>query len=358
MIDNMVDMTRRALTPAMVAEIGTKLGLDPAKAQAVIDTALPAMLGGLAATAASPAGAQAIASAIANQDPAVMDDVLSAGGGEHMLSNLLGAGRIDQIAEAVGNEADVPASAAKAAMGALAPAALGAIGQQDPATWANGAAIMNMFADQKDAIAAAMPAGLGSRIGMGGVASGASTATAGLIRQGLPQGQAAMLRAGTSANAPGGIPSWTWGVVGLVVLAAAYSHFTHKAADAYSYVTPKAAAPPVAAPQAEPDIAALTKQASDTLGGVEATLGTITDAASATAALPKLTAATDSLGKLDGAIGALPPAAKTALAAATAPAIAKINDAADKIEALPGLADSIQPALEALKTRADALKGS
>ncbi|MBV1705613.1 MAG: DUF937 domain-containing protein [Hyphomicrobiales bacterium] len=355
MVNNLVDMMRQALTPALIAEIGSKIGLDQAKAQAIADAALPAMLGGLAASAGTPAGAQAIASAIANQDPAVMDDVLAARGGEQTLSGLLGEGRMDQIAAAVGQIAAAPAATVRAVMGALAPAALGAIGQQDPATWANGAAITNLFADHKDAIAAAMPAGLDAVI---------AGALPGTLRQGLPQAGAAMPRAGAPSAAPGGMPPWTWGVLGLVVLAGAYSYFTHKAAAPPPAAPAATSAParPMQAPAATtapaPDVKAITKAASDALGGVEATLGSITDAASAAAALPKLVEAGDGLGKLDGALAALPPAAKTAVAAATAPAVSKIDEATTRIEALPGLAATIKPALEALKARVDALNGS
>ena len=107
-----------------------------------------------------------------------------------------------------------------------------------------------------------------------------------------------------------------------------------------------------------PDVTAITKQATDALGGVSTTLGSIIDPASATAALPKLSEATASLSKLDGVVTALPPAARTAISAATGPALGNINSAIDRIEAMPGLGDTVKPALDALKNTLGAFSGS
>ena len=404
MADNIVDMVLGAVKPDMVAGLGARLGLDPAKTQSIVNAAVPAMLGGLATTAATPTGAQAIASAVANQDPSVMSNIMGATGGDQMLSSLLGDGKIDQIAQAVGSSAGAPASAVKTVMGTLAPAAMGVIGQQDPATWANGSGIMSMFASQKDAIASALPAGLGSIMGMGGAALGSASAAAagvaGMAKQAIPTSLSApSLSASGDDSSSGGMPSWTWGVVGLIVLAGAYYWFTQKAATppapppapaatepakpeaAPAATTPAPAAPAAATPAAPaaatpaapaatppaaalpavpalPDVTAITKQATDALGGVSDTLGSITDPASATAALPKLTEATASLTKLDGTVTALPPAARTAISAATGPAIGNVNSAIDKIEAMPGLGDTVKPTLDALKNTLGAFSGS
>lgn len=396
MADSIVDMILGAIKPDMVAELGAKLGLDPAKTQSIITAAVPAMLGGIATTAATPAGAQAIASAVANQDPTVMSNIMGATGGGQMLSSLLGDDKIDQIAQAVGSSAGAPAAAVKTAMGALAPAAMGVIGQQDPATWANGSGIMSMFASQKDNIAAALPAGLGSIIGMGGAALGtagaAAAGAASMVKGAIPTSLSAPSLGSSGSDSPsGGMPSWVWGVVGLIVLAGAYYWFTQKAATppapppapaasepaqpaptTPAPATPAPTAPaavtpavPAATPAATlpavpalPDVTAITKQATDALGGVSTTLGSITDPASATAALPKLAEATASLSKLDGVVTALPPAARTAIAAATGPVLGNITSAMDKIEAMPGLGDTVKPALDALKNTLGAFSGS
>lgn len=396
MADSIVDMILGAIKPDMVAELGAKLGLDPAKTQSIITAAVPAMLGGIATTAATPAGAQAIASAVANQDPTVMSNIMGATGGGQMLSSLLGDDKIDQIAQAVGSSAGAPAAAVKTAMGALAPAAMGVIGQQDPATWANGSGIMSMFASQKDNIAAALPAGLGSIMGMGGAALGtagaAAAGAASMVKGAIPTSLSAPSLGSSGSDSPsGGMPSWVWGVVGLIVLAGAYYWFTQKAATppapppapaasepaqpastTPAPATPAPAAPaavtpavPAATPAATlpavpalPDVTAITKQATDALGGVSTTLGSITDPASATAALPKLAEATASLSKLDGVVTALPPAARTAIAAATGPVLGNITSAMDKIEAMPGLGDTVKPALDALKNTLGAFSGS
>lgn len=78
-----------------VAEIASGLGIDQAAATKAIGMALPAIMGGMAANAAKPQGAQALSSALEDHDASIFEQLgpLLAGGGSgagilgHVLGN-------------------------------------------------------------------------------------------------------------------------------------------------------------------------------------------------------------------------------------------------------------------------------
>lgn len=397
MADSLVDMVLGAVNPDVVTKLAQGVGINPDQAQSVVNNAVPAMLGGLASTAMSADGAKKIADAVANQDPSVTDDPLAATGGSDLLGSLLGGDKVDQIAQAVAGSSGTSANVVKSMMGTITPAMMGVMGQQDPSTWSSPTGIMNMLAGQKDAIAAALPAGMGNLLGMGGAAMGAAGGMAAAARNAMPTGgsNAPSGNMGSgNAGSGGGIPSWVWAVLALIVLGGLYYYFTGNkqeaemstpapaATETSKAATPAPAAPaapaesaPAAAPAAPapaatmpaitkpampalPDVAGLTKQATDALDGVKTTLGSVTDAASATAALPKLEAANASLDKIDGLVTALPASAKGPLVAAVAPTITEVNGLMDKASAMPGVGDTLKPALDTLKAKLTALSGS
>jgi hypothetical protein len=97
------------------------------------------------------------------------------------------------------------------------------------------------------------------------------------------------------------------------------------------------------------------KQITDTITGLRTTLGSITDAASAHAALPKLQDAVAQVDKLNGLTGQLSPDGRKALSSVVTPAMPAINQLFDKVLAVPGVADELKPTIDALKTKLNAL---
>jgi hypothetical protein len=93
------------------------------------------------------------------------------------------------------------------------------------------------------------------------------------------------------------------------------------------------------------------EQVTDSIGSVRSTLASITDEATARAALPKLQAATAQIDKVDGMIGQLSAAQKTALATLVNPLMPAINQLLDKVLTIPGVADIIKPTIDTLKAK-------
>jgi hypothetical protein len=91
------------------------------------------------------------------------------------------------------------------------------------------------------------------------------------------------------------------------------------------------------------DIGAGVKGALDTL---TSTFSGITDAASAQAALPKLTEARDALNGFEGTVTALPAEGKSALKTLVAGALPTIQASADKLLADSAIAGVVKPVVD------------
>ena len=88
---------------------------------------------------------------------------------------------------------------------------------------------------------------------------------------------------------------------------------------------------------------------------MKASLGGITDATTAQAALPKLQEATGALEKVSGMTGKLQAEQKSALAALITAALPVINPLIDKVLAIPVVSDILKPAVDGLRAQLDAL---
>ena len=377
---NLVSLVAQFITPVLVNRIAGALGINPGLAQTLINAAIPSVLGSLGGVAATPNGAKTISNAISNQDPDLLGSLMkSVGGagqgdmlnaGSNMLGSLIGNNAIGGLAGALGKFAGADANAAKGILGLVTPAVMGTLGQQDPDSWADGNGIANLFASQKSAIAAAMPAGLGSILSsagipnLGGLASGAAaTATAAAGAAVASASSAARDVRNTAAaalpSAPAGLPSWLLPAVAVAAVALLAWWFLGRGTEKMEVKAPAAVSTPAVpvAPvvPALPDVADLGKQASTTLTGLTATLASITNADTAKAALPKLTETAGALDKISGLADKLPAEAKTMFKGPLAGLIGPIKDAIGKVTALPGVGDIVKAQTDPLLAKLDAL---
>ena len=77
----------------------------------------------------------------------------------------------------------------------------------------------------------------------------------------------------------------------------------------------------------------------------------ITDAASASAALPKLQEATAQIDKVAGMVRQLPADQRQVADGLVASSMATINQLFDKVLAIPGVAEVVRPTIDSLKTK-------
>jgi len=365
MADNLVSLVMQFLTPDLVTRIAAALGLDRTNTQTAVGAAVPALLAGLGSVAAKPGGAQSLADTV-KQQSGVLDSFASmvGGGGQssllekgsQMLTSLLGSGDQTVLAGAVGKVAGLGQNASGSLLGMLAPVVMGVIGRLQGARGIDAGSIASLLSSQKDNIAAALPSGLGNLLGgtglldsLGGAARTATAAGGEAARTAA----SAVYSAGNTGQraasaAASGLPKWLYWVGAAVVVALLIYLFARPAEQAVQQGANAVQNLTVGGVD-------LGKQVTDSISSLRTTLGGITDAASAQAALPKLREVTGQIDKVSGMAGQLSAEQRKALAAITSPLMPAVNQLFDKVLTIPGVAEILKPAIDAMKQKLAAL---
>jgi hypothetical protein len=123
--------------------------------------------------------------------------------------------------------------------------------------------------------------------------------------------------------------------------------------------TPPATTPPAATPAAAPAVPPslvvggldLGTQVTASISSLRFTLGSITDVASAQAALPQLLEIMAQIDKVYSLAGQLSPEQRTALAGLINPVMATLNQLFDQVLAIPGVARVLKPSIDIVKPK-------
>jgi hypothetical protein len=365
MATNLVSLVMQFLTPETIGRIATALGLDRNKVQSAIGSGVPALLAAFNDVATRPAGAQQLADTARQQAGTLgnLGNMLVAGGessllekGTQMLSSLLGGQNQSALTEAIGKFTGLGQSASGSLLAMLGPIVMGVIGQHQGAARALDAnGIASLFASQKDNIAAAIPAGLGNLLSgtgllgaLGGAGRTATAASSAAMREASAArpAEAARQRSIGGASAR---PNWLYWLVPLAVAAALLVYFTARPTQE---VAPQgmSQAQNAAAPGID-----IGKRVADNIASLRATLDGVTDVPSAQAALPKLQEATVAIDKTGSEVGQLSPDQRKLVAQLVNPLMPALNQVCDKVLAIPGVADVLQPSVDNLKAKLTAL---
>src|SRR5262245_22370841 len=305
---NLVSLIMQFLTPDVIGRIASALGLDRNNTQTAIGAAVPGLLASLSGVATQPGGAQKLVDAVRQQTGVLGNfaKMVGASGqssliekGSQILSSLLGGRDQSALAGAVGKYAGLGQGASGSLLGMLAPIVMGTIGQQQGTRSLDAGGITSLLASQKDNIAAALPAGFANLLsGTGlldslGGAARAATAAAGQTARVTTSAARAIGDTGERAAGAAAL-NWLYWLIPLLAIAALLIYFFARPAE-------QVAQQGVTAVQGLTvgglDVA---KQVTDSVTSLRTTLGSITDAASARAALPKLQEVTTQIDKVDG----------------------------------------------------------
>jgi hypothetical protein len=372
MATNLVSLVMQFLTPEMIGRIASALGLDRGSTQSAIAAAVPALLAGLGNVASQPEGAQKVADAVRQQSTALggFVDKLGPGNqaslidkGTQILSSLIGSHDQAALAGALGSFAGVGRGAGTSLLGILAPAVMGTIAQQGSrgAGGIDGPGIANLLAGQKDNIAKALPAGFGNMLAdtdllgsLGGAARAASAAATGTARAATSAASSAAYAvgdAGRRAADAAGTTSlrWAYWAIPLLAIAAVATYLFSRSADdmvvgglgTAQNLTVKGV-----------DVGG---QITDNVRSLRTTLASITDAASAQSALPKLKEITAQLDNVAGLKGQLSATQRTTISGLVNPSMQPINELVQKVLAIPGVAEVLKPTLDTLTTKLSTL---
>ena len=358
MATNLVSLVMQFLTPEIIGRVATALGLDRTLVQSAINAAVPGLLAGLGGVATQPGGAQKLAEA-AKQETGTLGkfaDMLGGGGqsnfierGSQLLTSLLGAGDQSALANAIGQFARLGQGKSGSLLGMLAPIVMGTIAQQQSPRGLDASSIASLFASQKDNIAAALPADFGKLLSgtdllnsLGGAARSAGTQ--------------ATRAAGAAANVAGNVSqragaaastsyNWLYWLIPIVAIAALLLYFLAKPSEQVSQQgTTIAQSLMVGGVD-------VSKQVTDSIANLRSTLGGVTDAASAEAALPKLRNITAQIDQVDDLIGRMTPEQRKLLAGIVSPLMPTLNQLFDKVLAIPGVSEVLKPTIDLVKAK-------
>jgi OmpA-OmpF porin, OOP family len=222
---NLLALLKDNLTPEMISKAANLVGEDHASTATAMSGIFPAVLGSVVGKASTADGASSVMSMVAGggHDGGMLDNLgsmLGGGsstdsmlsGGSGILSSLLGD-KVGGIASIIGNFAGIKSGSASSLMSMAAPMIMGLIGKQVSSNGLNASGLMSMLAGQKDNIAAAMPAGLGDKLGgllgMGSMFSGTSSMMSGMANDASKTVSSASNYASEKMeDAGGGLPKW------------------------------------------------------------------------------------------------------------------------------------------------------
>jgi hypothetical protein len=377
MAANLISVVMQFLTPDMIAKIGAALGLDRGVVQKAIAGAVPALLSSLADVASTPNGARQLGNVLAQQPPGSLESLkgLIGGSGQNtladtgssLLSGLFGGGALDTMAQSIGKFAGIGDSSGKSLLGMLGPVVLGVLSQHQRSAGLNAGGLASLLGSQKDQIAAAIPSGLADQLSAAGLIDRAE----GSLRGGAAAASAAGNRIASAsertiaganrATSAAASSQWPYWLAGLVVLGGLAWYALGRSTDQTVAelprpVTSQPATGTVGMAPADLSVGGvnLANQVNSSVGALKSVLPSITDTASAQAALPKIQEATTQLNEVGALATKLTPEGKSALARLITAAMPAINQMCDKVLATPG-AGIAKPAIDELRGRLDTL---
>jgi uncharacterized protein DUF937 len=374
MAANLFSIVMQSLTPGVIARIASALGIDQSLAQKAIGGAVPTLLTGLADISSTPSGARQLSNAAAQQ-PGPLDSLKGlleggdqsaiTGAGSNMLAGLFGGGAFDTLTATIGKFTGLSNGTTKALLGMLAPVVLGTLGQQQRSAGLDAGGLASMLGAQKDQLAAAIPSGLADKLSAAGLIDKADAG----LRAGAAAASGATARVTTAADRAmdagrSGIGATNWSyIAGALALLAVLGWFylgrpgTETVADAQKTTTPSSASGTVGLAPSSVTVGGvnLANEINSSVNSLKSVLPTITDAASARAALPTIRQASSQLNDVSSLIAKLPPEGRTALVKVIAVAMPTIDQLCDKVLATPGVGDIAKPEIDQLKGQLDNL---
>lgn len=363
---NLSSVAAQLLTPDVIAQIASFLGIDRSAAQKAAGATIPAILASLSDLVGTPAGANQLSKLLSQQQGANPIDLLRNSGaqglaemGSSMLSGLFGGRTMDTLAQAIGKFAGTSDSGGKSLLSVVGPLVLGMLGQhqRDAGLDANGLA--SLLRSQKDEIIAAIPSGLADQLG----AAGLIDKTVAGARSGMATAAGASERVTTGASQAAyaaGRAQWPIWLGALAVVLGLGWYALQRPTEPTVAQSPTVTRPSTGTVGVAPanltvDGVNLANQVDSSMGTLRAALPTITDDASAQAALPKIN---DAIAQLDGITARaakLSPEGRSALAKLIVTATPAINQMCDKILSTPGAGTLAKPTIDNLRAKLDAL---
>lgn len=221
---DLLESLRRFISPDLISRTSGELGEnEPATAKA-FGGIIPAVLAGLVSRTSEPGAMSSIYNMIRGSDSGLLSNlsntVPGAPGstvpvGNQFLSQIFG-NKTDSVNNALSNYAGIKPTSVSAILGYIAPLVLGFLGKKVHDDELDEGGLSSYLSSQKASIMSALPAGLGSALGLGGLGGAAAAAALHVER---PRAAAA-----TAAERVHHTPeprkktNWLWPLLGLAAL--------------------------------------------------------------------------------------------------------------------------------------------
>jgi hypothetical protein len=357
---DLVALIKDQFSGDIISKIAGAVGMDPGSAQTAMNAGLPAMLAGLTGVASTNDGARRLAMAVDGADakaPMNFGSMLAGGGrsllesGGSILNSVLGSGTASTLSGVISRFTGLGSGATGSLMAMMAPLVLGVLKGRKEESHLDAGGLANMLQGQKDNIARAMPAGLGSMLtsalpsfsGMADTARAAVGGAADVTR-----------RTATAAASTGS----RWLIPLLLLAGAGLLWWLIARSNVPKTVTPTLPSTPSTTPLRDTGSLALTRvtdQVKDVFKSTTDTLAGITDSATAEAATPKLDAALTSLDTLKRDVAGLPSTVSSSISSVIKSTSPALNAQLDRVKSLAGLSDPVRRLLEEISTRITSL---
>src|SRR5262245_39270126 len=366
---NLTSVVTQFLTPEVIAQIASLLGLDRSAAQKAVAAAVPTMLAGLSDVVGTPAGVNQLSKLLSQQQGNATDLLRNSGAqglaqtGSTMLAGLFGGKTMDTMAQAIGRFAGTDNSGGKSLLGVIGPLVLGALGQQQRDAGLDADGLASLLRSQKNQIVSAIPTGLADQLGAAGLIdkaeSGARAAAAAGSRI-TSASERATASAGQAAYAAASKSQWPYWLAALVILGGLAWYAVDRTsqqtvAEGPAAVRTTAGTVGMAPADLTVDGVNLANQVTSSINILKSALPTITDEAGAQAALPKINDAVEQLNDVTARAAKLSPEARSTLAKLIVVSTPAINQMCDKVMATPAVGAVAKPAIDNLRARLDAL---
>jgi hypothetical protein len=344
---NLVNMIESQLSDAVMSKLSSLLGTGEDSTRSAVGAAVPALLSGLSNMASAPGGAQKLMSALGKFDAGSLGhltnmltdnpgSLLDQGSG--LLSSLLGGNVLSAITGALTRFTGIGSGSVQKLLAYLMPLVMGGVAKRFAGKALTPDGLASMFAEQKANLAEALPDGF-SLGNLPGVA--AATSALGATAAGAQQAGSSLMR-------------WLLPVAAVALVALALW-------AAFRPTTPPSS-PTVAIPEAGgsakiADVGQLQGTLTDSFKSVTNSFADITDAASATAAVPKLRDLSDKLAGMKAAIDKLPEAGRAKINDLVKSKLGPVDEQLAKLQWIPGVGDKLKSVADQLMDRFASLGG-
>jgi hypothetical protein len=348
---NIVSAIINSLAPSVVDKVAAALGVNSGLARTALSAAVPAVLAIFGSKASTDTGARALFDTVSKTDTGAFGDLaatLSGAKGEKFLQgglgslgSLLGDTGLKSLTNAIGRQAGIGSDASSSIVSLAGQLAMGQLAKSAASEGLDAAGLSNMLRGQQNNIKSALPAGLGDMLSASGLVGSNFAEQAGRAATNAVHHTAQVTKKGTN---------WlTWALPALLALLALWWFLGNRSATTVTEAVPQVVK------EVMVDGVDVGKQLTGTLDGLRTTLGGITDAATAEAALPKLQETVTAFDGISGLAAKLTAEQRSMLAGLVSVALPAIKEVSGKVLAIPGVGSILKTTVDGLVAKIEAL---